>query len=366
MDPTRESSPKLTESFSQKARRAYTTPARPGSLGGLAALSKALKDDGKKTTRWARGFDPYTLHRPAIKKFKRRKTIVRGPFIQAQADLVDVSSHSKKNRGIKFLLTIVDAFSRHAWVEPLPSKRGIEVAKALEKAIGGVGFESLQTDKGKEFDNVNVEEFLKRQKMKRFTSENDDIKASLAERFNRTLRQKIHTYLTWNPSDGYLNSLNDMVDSYNSTPHGTIGMAPIDVDRENAEDVFIRLYEEDGLDKRIKRKKPLYRGDHVRVGKTRLAFKRGYTPNWTTEIFVIRRRLDWIEPIVYEIEDLSGEKVSGTFYARELQRVSKPTEFKIEKVIKRRGKGSKREYYVKWLGYPDSFNSWVPESDFVR
>ena len=71
------------------------------------------------------------------------------------------------------------------------------------------------------------------------------------------------------------------------------------------------------------------------------------------------------EPVVYELKDLAGEPVLDSYYARELQRVAKPREFVIEKVIRSRGRGRNRQHLVKWLGYPDSFNSWVADTDFV-
>jgi hypothetical protein len=371
MDSARAHSPELDESFAEKARVAYEDPGGTGALGGLRRLALAVGDDGKKTRRWARRSDAYTLHRPTRRKFRRRKTIVRGPGVQLQADLVDVGSHSRLNRGVKFLLTIVDAFSRRAWVEPLPSKRGVDVARALEKALEGERFEKLQTDKGKEFDNVSVAAWLKRRGAERFTTENDDIKASIVERFNKTLRQKLHTYMTLRPDDGYLEVLPDIVDAYNRTPHGATRLAPVAVNEKNAEEVYNRLFEEGGSGRRsgsrpVNRSPSLYAGDHVRISKTRRAFTRGYTPNWTREIFVVRRRLDWVRPTVYEIDDLAGERVAGTFYERELQRVEKPTEFRIERVLRTRGSGARRESFVKWEGYPDSFNSWVSASDFVR
>ena len=355
---------RVGDRFDALATEHYTDAARVGSLGGLRPLARALRDrGGERTRKWARGFDAYNLHRPAIRKFKRRKTVVRGPFVQLQADLVDVGGHAKQNRGVTFLLTVVDAFSRRAWVAPLTSKRGEGVAAALESSVGGLGYESLQTDKGKEFHNSRVKDFLRRENIKLFSSENDDIKASLVERFNRTLRKKIHTYMTYRPGESFLDRLPDMVASYNATPHAATGVPPDLVDTVNAEDVYLRLYEGGGSGER--ERTPLLRpGDCVRISKTRRAFERGYTPNWTREVFAVRA-IRSTNPVTYALRDLADEEVAGSFYERELQRVDEPTEFRIERVLRRRGGGSEREYFVKWLGYPESFNSWVLASDFV-
>lgn len=154
-----------------------------------------------------------------------------------------------------------------------------------------------------------------------------------------------------------------MVGAYNRSRHGTTGVAPIDVDNRNAEEIFIRVYEPDELPPRETR--TLYVGDTVRISKARRSFERGYTPNWTTEVFVITERRDWTRPVSYTIKDLNDEAVEGTFYEAELQRVEQPETFIIEKIIRRRGRGRRLEYFVKWSGYPDSFNSWVLASDFV-
>ncbi len=367
MASIREKSPPLSDDFSRRATRLYTDPSRAGALGGIARLARELGASRRTDTlRWSRGFDAYNLHRPSRRKFKRRKTIVRGPGVQLQADLVDVGAHASANGNVKFLLTIVDVFSRRAWVEPLHSKRGADVVAALSKNLKGLGYETLQTDKGREFFNSDVYEFLTGEGIKHFATENDDIKASIVERFNRSLRQKIHTLLTYDPDAGYLRALPDLVDAYNRTPHGSTGKRPIDVDESNAEDIFLRLYEEEAIAKSsAPPKERLYSGDHVRIGKSRRAFERGYTPNWTREIFIVRSYLSWTNPPVYTIEDMAGERIAGTFYERELQRVEAPKEFRIERIIKSRGRGEKREHLVKWLGYPDSFNSWISSSDFV-
>ena len=100
-------------------------------------------------------------------------------------------------------------------------------------------------------------------------------------------------------------------------------------------------------------------GDTVRISKLKRTFEKGYLPNWTTELFRIDKR---IRGPRYKIVDLQGEEIEGTFLEPELQKVSvsEDTVYKIEKVIKRRGKGKRAEAFVKWEGYSDKFNSWIP------
>ena len=312
---------------------------------------------------WARGVDAYTLHKPAKKKFRRRKTIVSGPGVQLQADLLDVSSNSQANDDTRYLLTIIDCFSRKAWAAPLKTKRGEDVADALRTAIGGLGYKRLQTDKGREFLNANVTAVLRDEGIDTFTTENDDIKASIVERFNRTLKKKIYAYLTHTRSGRYIDDLQDFVDAYNDTPPSGTRRAPNVIDETNSEEVYNRLYED--REPGALAPATLAPDDHVRMSVHRGAFARGYTANWSREIFVVSRVRDWTRPVVYEIKDLAGDKVDGTFYAQELQRVDPPTEFVVEEIRRTRGKGARKELYIKWLGYPESFNTWEPASNIV-
>jgi hypothetical protein len=101
-------------------------------------------------------------------------------------------------------------------------------------------------------------------------------------------------------------------------------------------------------------------GDKVRISKMKRVFEKGYTPNWTREIFVIHQVLA-TNPPTFIIKDLENEIIEGTFYQSELQKIYKYDDvFKINEIIKTRTlKNGKKEYLVNWLGYPDKFNSWT-------
>ena len=100
-------------------------------------------------------------------------------------------------------------------------------------------------------------------------------------------------------------------------------------------------------------------GDYVRISKYKNIFAKGYTPNWLEEVFVVSKIKNAI-PWTYVISDLNGEKISGSFYEKELQK-TRQEKFKIEKVFKRKGD----KLYVEWKGYDNSFNSWINETDFA-
>ena len=98
-------------------------------------------------------------------------------------------------------------------------------------------------------------------------------------------------------------------------------------------------------------------GEHVRISKYKNIFAKGYIPNWSEEMFVIKEVKNTL-PWTYVINDLNGEEIIGTFYEKELQKTNQQT-FRIEKVIKRKG----NKLYVKWKGYDNSFNSWIDKKD---
>ena len=139
-------------------------------------------------------------------------------------------------------------------------------------------------------------------------------------------------------------------------------MSPNEVTHENQEDVWDRLNA--GMHKRqydaIKPR--LSVGDTVRLSKARKTFSRGYTPNWTTEVFLVTRVLTRERPVVYRIKDMNDKVIDGTFYERELQKVTPTDVYSVEKVLRRCYGG--RQLLVKWVGYPDSFNSWINREDY--
>ena len=280
---------------------------------------------------------------------------------------MDIRSHAKANEGYTFLLTAVDCFSRKAWVMPVKNKTGERVATALHKILEGQRYFALQTDKGKEFYNGPVRELLQRHGVKHFSSENETIKASLVERFNRSLRARLHRSMTARNSEKILHILPDVVRAYNNSYNGSIGMSPNEVSAQNQESVYQRL----DIGKTLKDSSARYTdddlqvGDVVRITKARGAFERGFTPNWTRELFRINAIDTYQNPTAYLITDMSGEDIKGVFYAQELQKVKEPETYAVERILSTRGKGQNKQYLVKWLGYPESFNSWVSKNDIV-
>lgn len=344
----------------------YYTPSLPSAFSGVNNLRRGLKQSRQKTPskretlEWLSGEDAYTLHKPTKSKFKRRKTIVNGPGYQLQADLIDVRRHARDNNGHTFILTAIDVFSRKGYATPLKDKTGPVVSKGLEPILLQATPKALQTDKGKEFLNQHVERVLNRFNVHHFTSENENVKASLVERFNRTLRNVLHRHFTKTGRERFLDILPDALEAYNNRSHEALGTSPNDVSSESYEDIWLKLYNPQDYFER--RKAHLVPGDSVRISKARGAFKRGFTENWSRELFYIEKILQ-TSPITYRIRDWKGESIRGSFYKDELQKVREPSEYKIEKILRRKKVRGKWMVLVKWIGYSEEFNQWIPESD---
>jgi hypothetical protein len=206
--------------------------------------------------------------------------------------------------------------------------------------------------------------FCKSKKITIYSTQSE-LKACV-ERFNRTLREKMHRYFSYSDNNKYIDVLKDLVDSYNKSFHRSIKCAPLSITEETDQNKnFYNLYKyrrEDGDKSEIKVKFKV--GDKVRISKIKKTFEKGYTPNFTIEIFKIDKILPSV-PITYTLTDLQNEDISGTFYEQEIQKISESAEpiYRIEKIVKKQKTKTTTKYLVKWLGYPDKFNSWIDEKD---
>ena len=180
-------------------------------------------------------------------------------------------------------------------------------------------------------------------------STNNEGKSVVTERFIRTLKNKIYKYMTAISKNVYINKLDDIVKEYNNTYHTLIKMKPVDV----KDNTYIDFKKE------VNDKNPKFKvGDRVRISKYKNIFNKGYMPNWSEEIFIIKKNKNTL-PWTYVMNNLNGDKIIGTFYENEVQGTM--NEFRIEKVIKRKDD----KLYAKWKGYDNSFNSWIDKKDIV-
>lgn len=337
-------------------------PAFPASFTSRNKVTKTLnkKVKVKDFNEWKRTQDAYTLHAPIRYKFKRRKTYASKINDLWQIDLIDVSNIKKFNNDHKFILTSIDVLSKQAQAIALKNKSGLQVKEAIKKLLKHKAPDKIQNDKGKEFYNKHVKELLQERNILTYSTENDDIKAAIVERFNRTLKNKMYKYFTKYNTLHYLDVLPKLIESYNHTYHRSIGMAPVEANEENEAEIWSRLYRKDAL----RRAKPKFKiGDKVRISKAKQPFRRGYLQNWSEEIFTICKMLP-TNPSTYRLQDYYGEELQGIFYEPELVQVVKDDDmYIVEKVLKKKKLNGKTKYLVKWKGYPEKFNSYVDEEN---
>ncbi len=335
----------------------YTSISKPAALSGLSKLHKHLNLSKKVIQKSLLGEPAYTLHTPVRKHFTRRRVITNGPGFQLQMDLLDLSHLKTYNKGFKFILTAIDVFSKVGHAIPLKSKNSDEVLCAMKSILREYPkLQYIQTDRGTEFLNRKVQSYLKINNISHFYTYNDEIKAGIVERFNRTLKMKLWRFFTLSSQYRYINVLDEIVSSYNNTFHRTIGMSPNSVSSKNMEEIWWRMYNETPHSAGD----VLKIGDYVRIIMNIKQFQKEATPSWSHEMFKVAVVMQ-TAPRTYKIEDLNGELVEGSFYREELQRVQPPVsgKYKIEKILSTRGKGKRKEIFVKWQGYPSSFNSWI-------
>jgi len=189
----------------------YTTWQLPGSFGGVRNLQRYRVQSESEVKKFLAGQDTYTLHKP------RRKTYSKGIGDLFQIDLVDLTSLLSFNDGMRYLLTCIDVFSKRAWAVLVARKSARDVVEAFEKILADQKCTMVQSNKGTEFLNSSFQSMLKRHGIKFYTSENEDLKAAVVERFNRTLKEKMFRYFTYKNTSRYTDVLEDLLHSYNST-----------------------------------------------------------------------------------------------------------------------------------------------------
>ena len=194
----------------------YHDPRAPGSLGGVQRFAKAHRLPLHKPRRRRFPTVPaYTLHKPRRRRFPTVPVIVGGLDDQWVADLVEVQPLAKYNRGIRYLLTVLDVLSKYAWVQPLKAKTGVALVRAFDKILKRRRHPNrLQTDRGKEFYNRTFQRWLDKQGIEHFSTEGD-AKASVVERFNRTLKERLYRYFTAANTLKFDDVLPELVEGYN-------------------------------------------------------------------------------------------------------------------------------------------------------
>lgn len=296
----------------------------------------------------------YELHKPARLNYQRRRVKMKGLNDLYQSDLIEMIPYHRENGGYKYILITINTYSKYAFARPLKNKTGKEVASAMDDILNSVKTspKNLQTDMGTEYYNMHFKAVMKKYGINHYSTYSN-VKACIAERFIRTLKNNMYREFSARGSYKWIDILPQLIRTYNNTVHSTIKMKPNQV-KDNSLLKTVYRYKESYVKPRFAK------GDFVRVSKQRKTFNKGYLPSWSTEIFKVKK-IQSTYPPTYVLEDLDGSEIRGAFYNEELQKTKFPDFYLIEKVIRRKGDKA----LVKWLGFPSTKNSWIRTRDMT-
>jgi len=340
-------------------RKIFTDPKNPSAFSSIDNVFRQVKKAFPKATRSQvkdilRGLDSYTMHRPVRHNFRKVKTIGESFRSHAWCDLLDVQKIASWNDDIRFLLVLVDGYSRFLWVEPLLNKKPESVLKALKKIFVDFMPHHFVVDEGSEWKSV-VKTFLEENDVK-ICHPHSPHKSYRSERMIRTIRARMHRFFTQNRTWRYVDVLPDIVNGLNNTKHSATGLKPSQVTYKTW--IPTQTSKPDGAEKaKI--------GDHVRLSLTKGTFHKGFNAGWTEQIYKVKRIFNTMPPM-YEIEDLRGEVLEGRVGGHEIQVIKKPEVFRVEKILGYKTINKKKYAIVKWVGYDDSFNSVEPVANIIN
>jgi hypothetical protein len=303
------------------------------------------------------------LHKVASKKYNVRSVNVLFANEIWAIDLVEMIEWEKSNKGYKYILTIIDVFTKFAWAIPLLNKTANTVANVFTEIFNKSVPTKLWNDRGSEFYNKIFEKLLKKYNIIMYSTYSNN-KSAVVERFNRTLKTNMFKKFTENNNRNWIDILPELMKTYNNTIHSTIGMTPTQaLNKDNYYEVLKNTL--NSKPKLIKKKPKFKVGDVVRISRVKEVFEKGFHPNWTQETFEIVKVLN-TNPVTYHIKDMSGEVIEGSFYNEELQKTQLKDTLLIEEVLKERKVKNKKQYFVKYLGMPKKFNKWINEEDLIN
>lgn len=297
------------------------------------------------------------LHKPFLRPRITRHVFVKDVNDVWTMDLVDMNDRKIHNHNVRYILVVMDVKSRYAWALPQEKKDAESTMSNIEFIMDEMGVKPkyIWADQGKEFYNKKLGELLKKEGIKLYSTFGDH-KAAMIERFNRTLKTWMYKEFTANNDNDWLSILDELIEKYNDKKHSSIGISPkMAYKHPNKIREKVRF---------VKSKNNKFKvGDLVRIAVVKGTFEKGYTPNWSIELFKVNKVLP-TTPVTYKLKDLEGEEIEGSFYENELMKTqfTEPL-YLVNEVLDRKTEKGKKKVLVSWLGYRKDANSWIDESE---
>ena len=323
--------------------------------------------------------DSYTLHKLAPKKFKfYRKVLAPMPKYFLSLDLIDMQKYSQYNDGVKYLIFLIDIFSRKIFVYPIFNKNKFEILKSLKHFFNlkiNQNYIRIYSDlEGGLYSNL-VLNFLKEKNIILYSNSTKEVKNSIAEANLKHLKKKIYKFLTHYNINRYIDFLPQIISGINNTSKRifknkflTPNILHLIKNRDFLKKQFHLMYS-DSINTFSKKKNIhlLKKYSYVRISllnRTNI-FSKSFEKVNSGEIFQIYDIDKSQYPFLYKLRDLSGEKILGSFYKDELTEVILKNEYKIKILKTKIDKNNKKFYYVNYINYPKKFNEWISENQLI-
>ena len=341
----------------QNFEKQRNTP-NPAAFAGAEAVYREARQNlrGQKKIKYSdvvnelEKEDAYTMHRPKRNtRFPKLGYVATGINSDWQADLADFQRLKNDNKGYDFLLVCADVLSKKMYVIPIKSKTPSNMVDAFKQIFKKANATPMRltTDQGTEFQaKVMMDFYAKHNILKKVVY--SEHHAGVAERAIRTIKTRLYRYFTYSHTNVWIDVVEKIVNAINASFNRTIGMSPNDVNIRNAQNIYNHIFRPK-IVKRDERISNLQIGDLVRLNKWKGAFGKGYTPNYTREIFKIVN-VKHSYPKHYKIEDLNGERILGPYYAEDFSKVQlKPSERIGDIVDERTNRRGEKQYKIRWI-----------------
>ena len=331
-------------------------------------------EDIKKNLR---SQESYTLHKLTPRKFKQyRKVIAATPKIIVSLDLIDMNKLSKFNDGYKYLMFFIDVFSRKNTVIPIRTKSKIDILQGLKVFLNindNKAYSRIYSDLESSLYSKEVQEYLHSNKISTYSNSSYETKNSLAEIGLKYLKRKIYMYLTHYATNRYIDVLEDIVSGINTSTKSIFKNKFLTPEilhnikkNEFLREMFQSMY---NINRNFKEKNnhSLKINQLVRIpytGRTQDIFHKSHNIVNTEEIFKIVEIDKKKRPFLYKLEDLSGERIKGSFYGEELT----PSEFKKIypiKILKEKTVKGRKYLYISWINWPSKYDQWIDSRELV-
>lgn len=347
----------------QRIDNVYANIKNPSSFTSIANLKKNVdsKINDEDIKKYLQASLTYTLHKPAKKKMIHPKVKALSIDNVWMMDLAEFGNIAKYNDGVRYVLFVIDVFSKFLFVRTLKTKKGEEVADQFADIINKSQRKPGITvsDQGGEFHCPPMREIMETLNIQHIVT-GSQVKASVVERCIKSIKQRMYKYFTHANTLHYLNVLQQIVHNYNRTIHTTTKHKPVDINYSNEEDVYNHAFK----DGRVvhKREENIEKGDYVRLAILKGMYKKGYEMSHTPEVYIVDDIINKPKNVkMYRLRDFDGEVIKGAFLNEEIQKVTFDPQatYPIEKILETRGKGRSKVYKVRWLYWPKHFDSYV-------